>query len=284
MADQRIGRIQWGDMLFGPGSRYHVTSVSGVDDMPDLRAEDTERPQQHGEYTGPDYTGPRIIQLGLGLRGDTPDHLRDLTLALRAATQPQRQPAPLLFLDQNTLVYGKVRKRSLPYDAEHLWSTGDAALEVYCADPYLYSLEEHSTWATAYSPAAGRTYPLIHPRAYGVAGTSGRLSAYNAGASPAYPTLRLDGPVANPSIEQVNTGGGLTIDASLQEGEWLTIDTRTRAVLLNGTAPRRSWIRAGAQWPLLQPGANELAYRGSAVPGSPGQPSLLTVNWRDTSL
>ena len=96
--------------------------------------------------------------------------------------------------------------------------------------------------------------------------------------------LRLDGPVANPSVEQVNTGGGLTIDASLQEGEWLTIDTRTRAVLLNGSSPRRSWVRAGSIWPLLQPGANTIAYRGSSVPGSPGQPSLLTLTWRDTSL
>lgn len=284
MAQQRIGRIQWGDLVFGPGSRYHVTSVTGLDDMPDIRAEDTERPQQHGEYTGPDFVGPRVIQIGLGLLADSPDELRDLTLALRAATQPQRQPQPLQFLDQDSLTYGKVRRRSLPYDAEHLWRTGNAALELYCADPYLYSLDEHSTWTTAYSPSAGRTYPLLYPRAYGAAGESGRLSANNAGASPAYPVLRLDGPVADPSIEQVNTGTGLTLDATIEAGEFLIIDTRTRAVLLNGTSPRRSWVRAGAEWPLLMPGENEIAYRGSGLPGSPGQASLLTVTWRDTSL
>lgn len=287
MAQQRMGRIQWGPLAFGPGSRYHVTAVEGLDDLPDIRAEDMDRPAQHGDYTGPDWTGPRVIQLGLGLRADTPDELRDLTLALRAATQPQRQPEPLLLLDQDTLIYGKVRRRSIPYDAEHLWRTGTAALELYCADPYLYSLEEHSASTTAYSPAAGRTYPLVYAgtgRTYGAAGESGRLSAYNSGSSPAYPVLRLDGPVANPSIEQVNTGAGITIDASLQAGEWLIIDTRTRAVLLNGESPRRSWVRGGSTWPLLDPGANTIAYRGSALPGSPGQPSLLTITWRDTSL
>ncbi|MFD3310058.1 phage distal tail protein [Streptomyces sp. NPDC058694] len=440
MAQQRLGRIQWGDMLFGPGSRYHVTAVEGLDDLPDIRSEDVQRPGQHGDYTGPDWTGPRVLQLKLGLRGDNPDQLRDLTLALRAATQPQRQPAALQFLDQDTLVWGKVRKRSLPYDAEYLWSIGDAALEFYCADSYLYGLEEKTASTTAYSPAAGRTYPLVYGlaaqtlnsnptfettiapwiaqdgavlarvntqaqtgswsaqitppggtpgprmeseqipatagvsyrakgymrcvaardlalnvnwfnagggymttavnqiavaantwtlfsagfvapagaafgqlaptipgtppgsavtfvdearferdvasgfRSYGDAGTSGRLTAVNGGASPAYPVLRVDGPVANPSIEQVNTGAILTLDATLQVGEYVLIDTRSRAVLFMGSTPRREWVRGGSVWPLLLPGSNEIAYRGSALPGAPGQPSLLTATWRDTSL
>lgn len=473
MAQQRIGRIQWGDLTFGPGSRYHVTAIEGLDDMPDIRSDDMERPGQHGDYTGPDYTGPRIIQLGLGLRADTPDELRDLTLALRAATQPQRQPAPLQLLDQDTLVYGKVRRRNIPYDAEYLWRTGAAALELYCADPYLYGLEEHSASTTAYSPAAGRTYPLaysgttvtnlvVNPsmevdtaytdpydpgavgvtrgrtagsgqpglwrqvvtpgtsstatsgiqyalgapigagqsatisawlrtpytaviqirlrnsvtgaervavitqtsisstwtpyfatltvgpgeifdqavvsltaansgswavdgvmcetgpvphayvdgdqvgcvwngtphaststrpspvtgtdRTYGSAGESGRLSVTNVGSADAYPVLRLDGPVANPAIEQVNTGAGIILDALLADGEYVVIDTRTRAVLYMGTSPRRSWVRTGSAWPTLPPGTSTFAYRGTALPGSPGQSSLLTITWRDTSL
>jgi hypothetical protein len=465
VAQQALGRVQWGDLVFGPGSQYAVTAIEGLDDLPDIRSEDVDRPGQHGEYTGPDYTGARIVQLKLGLRGASPDDLRALSIALRNATQPQRQPAPLQFLDQNILVWGKVRKRSIPYDAEYLWSIGDAALELYCADPYLYGLEEKAAWTTAYSPAAGRTYPLVyagagpavrnlvlnpsavglantqnygaasralasegrfgtssvqhtttgtstagttwsiepvtgagtvitasgwvklptsgvtsasltwrngttvlatttvaapatgdwarisasytlqagetcdrvgvgalptatglvwladammattgstlHPyfdgslgtavwegapnesvslrpagvnRVYGSSGTSGRLTAVNGGASSAYPVLRIDGPVANPAVEQVTTGGALTLDATLQAGEYLLLDTRTRAVLLMGTSPRRTWVRAGSVWPVLQPGANEIAYRGSALPGSTGQASLLTVTWRDTSL
>ncbi len=440
MALQKLGRVQWGDLLFGPGSQYAVTGIEGLDDLPDIRSEDVERPGQHGDYTGPDYTGPRTIPIKLGLRGASPDDLRALSLALRNATQPQRQPAPLQFLDQGVLVWAKVRKRNIPYDAEYLWSIGDAALEFYCADPYLYGLDEKSASTTAYSPAAGRTYPLVYgltavtlnsnpdfetaltpwtgqdgatlarvntqaqagswsmqitppggtpgPRAeseqvpvtaglgyralgylrcvtarqvalnvnwfnashgylstsvnqqavvantwtlfsalfvapagaaygqlaptvpstppatdvlfvdevrlqrdtasgfrsYGDAGTSGRLTAVNEGASAAFPVLRLDGPVANPAIEDVTSGGILQLDATLQAGEYLLIDTRSRAVLLGGSAPRRSWVRAGSVWPVLEPGSNELAYRGSALAGAPGQSSLLTVTWRDTSL
>ena len=280
----QLGRVQFGDLEFGPGSPYMVTALEGLDDLPDIRSEDVERPGQHGDFTGPDFTGPRVIQLKLGLRGETPDDLRAISLALRNATQPQAQPMPLQFLDQDILVWAKVRKRSIPYDAEYLWRLGDAALELYCADPYLYGLAEKSTSTTAYSPAAGRTYNLTFPRAYGAAGTSGRVTTVNDGASPAYPVLRLDGPVANPTIEQVTTGALLVLDATIQAGEYLLIDTRSRAVLLMGSAPRRSWVRAGSTWPLLQPGSNEIAYRGSALPGSPGQQSLLTVTWRDTSL
>ncbi|MEU6496451.1 carbohydrate binding domain-containing protein [Streptomyces sp. NPDC046984] len=439
MPQQRLGRVQWGDLTFGPGTPYAVTAVEGLDDLPDIRGEDVERPGQHGDYTGPDFTGPRTVQLGLGLHAASPDELRALTLALRNATQPQRQPAPLQFLDQGTLVYAKVRRRSIPYDAEYLWRTGSAALELYCADPYLYGLEEQSASTTTYSPAAGRSYPLTYGftsvtlntnsdfettlapwvgntataarvstqahsgswsmqvtpngtsatprsesekfpvsagtkyraqgwlrcvsartlglnvnwydaasvymttsfnsqpvaantwtffngaftppagaafaqlaatvngtppatdllfgdelafqqdfptgvRAYGSAGDTGRVTAVNAGASDAFPVLRLDGPVSDPAIEQVTTGGILTLDADLQAGEYLLIDTRSRAVLFMGSSPRRTWVRAGSSWPVLQPGPNELAYRGSALPGAPGQESLLTITWRDTSL
>ncbi|MFH9826720.1 phage distal tail protein [Streptomyces bobili] len=284
MPQQRLGRVQWGPLQFGPGSQYSVTGVSGLDDLPDIRSDDMARPGQHGEYTGPDYTGARTVQMKLGLRGQSPDDLRALSLTLRNATQPQDEPAALQLLDQDILVWGKVRKRSIPYDAEYLWSIGDAAIEWYCADPYLYGLTERSASTAAYSPSSGRTYPLTHPRTYGSAGTTGRITAVNAGAAAAYPVLRIDGPVATPAIENVTAGGVLTLDATLQPGEYVLIDTRNRGVQFMGSSPRRSWVRAGSVWPQLQPGANEIAYRGSALAGAPGQSSLLTVTWRDTSL
>lgn len=281
---EAIGRIQWGPLTFGPGSPYGVEAVLGIDDLPDVHGDDTNRPNQHGTYSGPDYTDARTIQIGLVIRADDPAQLRDLKVALRAATQPGASPAPLQFLDWDCLAYGKVRRRNIPYDAHYLWRTGEAAIEVYCPDPRLYSLAEHTASTTAYSPSAGRTYPLVHPRVYGDAGSSGRLTINNGGDSEAYPVLRVDGPVAAPVIEHVSSGATLSLTGTLQTGEYLVIDTRSRAVLLMGSAPRRDWVRAGSQWPVLTPGDNEFAYRGAALPGAPGQTSLLTVTWRDTSL
>jgi glucose-6-phosphate dehydrogenase assembly protein OpcA len=115
-------------------------------------------------------------------------------------------------------------------------------------------------------------------------GASGQLTATNNGASPSYPQLRVDGPVANPSIEQTNVGASLQFTGTLMAGDYLTIDTRTRAVVLNGSTPRRDWLAGGAVWPLLIPGDNGFVFRGTALPGSPLQASLLTVTWRDASL
>lgn len=284
MATQRIGRIQWGDLTMGTGTRYHITTAEGIDDLPDVRTTDTAREGQHGDYTGPDTVGPRIVQLGLTLRADTPDELRQLVLDLQRATQPQRTPAALQLLDWNWLAWAKVRRRAVPYDAEGLWRTGTAALEFYCADPHLYAIAPREMASTAYSPSAGRAYARAYPYTYGSTGSSGRIQAVNSGTAPTWPVLRIDGPVATPLIEQTNTGSGLTIDATLQAGEVLIIDTRSRAVLFMGDSSRRSWVRAGSTWPLLLPGTNELVYRGSTLPGAPDQPSVLTVTWRDASL
>lgn len=437
---QRIGRIQWGDLVMGPGTGYSISDISGIDDLPEIRNTDIAKSDAHGDYTGPDYTGPRTVQLSLTLLADTPDQLRRMILDLRRATQPGQMPADLQLLDWGISVSGKIRKRSVPYDAAYLWRTSAAAIEWYCADPYLYGLDEQSASTSAYSPSAGRTYPLVYglsaitlnanpdfetaltpwsgkggatltrvntqaqagawsaqitpdgvtalPRAegemipvtggasyrataymkcgsarvlslgvnwfdgsgtyldtssttltvtagtwtlldatvrapagattgqlaptiagtppasdpawvdearlqqmiptwsrsYGSAGASGSITATNNGDATAYPVLRLDGPVANPSIEQTTTGALLVLDATLQAGDYLLIDTRSRAVLFQGTSPRRTWVRAGSTWPVLLPGDNQITYRGSALPGAPGQTSLLTVTWRDTSL
>lgn len=281
---QRLGRIQWGSLLMGPGTGYSISDISGIDDLPEIRNTDINKSQAHGDYTGPDYTGPRTVQVALTLLADSPDLLRQMILDLRRATQPGQAPADLQLLDWGVSVSGKIRKRAVPYDAENLWTTGAAAIEWYCADPYIYGLTEQSASTSAYSPSAGRSYARTYPVTYGASGASGTITATNGGDATAYPVLRLDGPVANPSVEQTTTGALLTLDATLQPGEYLLIDTRSRAVLYQGTSPRRSWVRAGSTWPTLEPGDNQITYRGAALPGAPGQTSLLTVTWRDTSL
>lgn len=281
---QALGNITWGALTFGPGTPYAVAGIDGLDDLPDVRTQDIPRPSQHGDYTGPDYLAARTITLALQLRADSPDALRQATLDLRNACQPQQDVAPLTFTTWGVMFQAKVRKRALPYDATFLDRFGTAAIEFYCPDPTIYSATQYSLATTAYSPSAGRTYPRTFPYTYGSTGTSGRITATNSGAAPSYPQLRIDGPVANPSIEQTNVSGSLIFDATLQAGDYLTVDTRTRAVLLNGSTPRRNWLRGGAVWPLLLPGSNDLVYRGSALAGSPGQASLLTVTWRDASL
>lgn len=281
---QKLGNITWNGVTFGPGTPYSVAGISGLDDLPDVRTQDIARPSQHGDYTGPDYLASRLIDLDLAIIAPDPDGLRALTLALRDATQPGADVSPLVFVDQGVQLQVKCRRRALPYNASALDRTGSASLEFYAPDPTLYSAVQHSVQTTAYSPSAGRTYPRTYPYSYGSTGAAGTVTATNAGAAPTYPQLRVDGPVANPSIEQTNVGASLQFTGTLMAGDYLTIDTRTRAVVLNGSTPRRDWLAGGSTWPLLVPGDNSLVFRGTALPGSPLQASLLTVTWRDASL
>ena len=89
---QRLGQVQWGDLLMGPGTGYAISDISGVDDLPEVRNTDVAKSDAHGDYTGPDYTGPRTVQIALNLVADTPDQLRQMILALRRATQPGVRP------------------------------------------------------------------------------------------------------------------------------------------------------------------------------------------------
>jgi hypothetical protein len=278
-----VGRVVWGGLTMGPGTQYAVADLPDLDNLPEVRTYDQDRALAHGQYTGPDYVGARTINLSVTLRGTDPGNLAALTAALKAVAQPAAAPAQLQFPDLGIMVMAKVRKRDIPYDATMLWRTATAHLQFYAADPLIYSLNQYSLQTAAYAPASGRSYPRAYPWLYGTGGTSGGLLCTNAGASPTYPLLRLDGPAVQPSIQLSETGAVLAFNNTLQPGEFLTVDTSTRAVLDGGTTPRRDWVVPGSDWPVMQPGNNTFVYRAGPY-GDGSLPTYLTVTWRDATL
>ncbi|KJK55648.1 phage distal tail protein [Saccharothrix sp. ST-888] len=278
-----VGRVLWGALMMGPGTQYAVSGVTGLDDMPEVRAYDVDKTGAHGTWTGPDYTGARIITVDLVLRGTDPANLGALVAALKQAAQPGQAPAQLQFPDLGVMALAKIRKRDLPYDATVLWRTGGAHLQFYCADPLIYSIAQRTARTAAYAPATGRAYPRAYPWLYGSGGASGGLQCTNAGASPTYPQLRIDGPAVQPIIQLSETSAILQLNNTVGPGQFVTIDTGTRAVLDGGTTPRRDWVVPGSDWPVMQPGANTFVYRSSPY-GDGSQQSYLTVTWRDATL
>jgi hypothetical protein len=278
-----IGHMVWNGLTMGPGTQYAVADLPDLDSMPEIRAYDVDKANAHGTWTGPDYTGARVINAAVTLRGTDPANLRTLTLAMQAAMQPNQVPAQLQFPDLGVMVLAKLRRRDIPYDAAYLWRTTTAHLQFYCADPLIYSLAEHSLTTSAYAPASGRTYPRPHPWVYGTGGTSGGLLCTNTGSSPTYPVLRLDGPAVQPTVQLSETGAILRFNNTLLPGEFVTVDTATRAVLYMGTTPRRDWVIAGSDWPVMGPGPNNFVYRSSPY-GDGSLPTYLTVTWRDATL
>ncbi|OPC79933.1 hypothetical protein B4N89_02320 [Embleya scabrispora] len=285
---QRIGRITWGGLQFGPGSRYHVTEVAGVDDLPALRLQDVARVGDHGDYLGTDYAEPRHPTLSLGLRGDDPDGLRGLVQALKRATGVGAT-GPLVFVDWGVQVTARLRRRSIPYEAGALWRIGTAALEWVCPDPRVYDVVEQSAstglpvnepgidWGSSPEGLDWGTAP--EGLDWGAAGSTGGISVANSGDAATHPTIEFAGPVARPSLTNLATGDVLEYDLLLAAGDVLVVDTAAGTVRLGGqdrlyTITARSVPESAFTLP---PGTSDLAFRGDDSGPTGG---TVTVRWR----
>lgn len=279
-----VGRVVWNGLQMGPGTQYAISDLPDLDDLPDVRAYDVDRTGAHGTWTGPDYTGARSITMGITLRGTDAVDLGRLTAALQRAMQPTPSPLQLQLTDRQQMVWAKVRRRRIPYDATSLQRVTVAQILFYAADPRIYSLAEHTGGpVAAYAPASGRSYPRTYPWVYGTGGTGGSITCINSGASETSPLLRIDGPCVRPTVQLSETGTVLAFNNTLLPGQFMLVNTANRAVLAQGSTPRRDWVIAGSDWPIMQPGTNSFVYRSDPY-GDGSIPTYLTVTWRDATL
>lgn len=150
-----------------------------------------------------------------------------------------------------------------------------------CADPAVVSQAENiAVLAAAGVLAGGMASPLSSPLASG-APPAGAVAVVNAGQSPAWPTLRLDGPMTNPVVTFVEAGGVIALTYTLVAGEYLLIETnpRRRTIKLNGSGNRYSALRFdSSRWAPLLPGNNTVRLGLDAYTA----PASLQVTWRDT--
>jgi hypothetical protein len=228
---------QWRSLIFGPGTAYPVTEIDGIDALPDIEAADVDRPQIDGAWTGTDQVSPRVITLSLGL-----------------------------VLTDGRIVYGKLRRSSMPSDMGNDWRLGDIHLQFWCPDPRVYTgLPQSAVLVAGGARLTGRTYKrgytlasgapnYVAPKGWQYPPASqmvGQASMVNYGNVGAPVDCQLSGPLLNPAIEVV--GHTLfPINVSLGSTDVLLV-TRDYHVILNGVE-RRDLIGIGAQWPVIPPG------------------------------
>lgn len=270
------GSGSYGGLAWGPGTRYPVSKMEGVRDMPPVRARDLELADQHGSATLPDYVGTRTVVLTLGIRGDDHAGLEQLSEDVRQATPPAEAPQQLLVRDGTRLFWAKPRRRALPEDSEALWRLGQAVVQFECTDPREYEAAVRTaSTALPTGGSGGMGYPITYPFGFGSGGVGGDLVLTNPGNVPAPLLVRIDGPVTNPTF--AIDGRALQLQLVLAAGDFLLIDTEARSVLLNGTASRRGAVVAGSVWPQVPPGTSTLQYRASSA-SDPA--ALLSVTYR----
>jgi hypothetical protein len=144
---------------------------------------------------------------------------------------------------------------------------------------------------TVYPPASvnqGRTYDLAFPRHYPSAwGGSGFADVIEAGAAPTWPTHTIYGPVTNPIVTITDDRGHTSVVAFtgfvLAIGDYLTVETETRSVYLNGdrNADRYSYIDVTRTvWGPMYPGPNRVQFNADNF----AAPSKLETAWRSAYL
>lgn len=259
-------------LSMGPGTNLELTGIEGID-MPTVRTGDAGRARDHGAFAGLDLMGEREITL----KGDLHNRTGTFSEAWEEcanATVPGGTIQYPLFL--NTTTWGtlatlaRVRKRQMPVDIT--FTLGNLAKVTFLfasTDPRWYG----PTQQLSVKPPAsvgGFTWPLKWNLKWGGGGYTGALAVPNAGNIETRPILTVEGPCANPSIQNATAPGGptLSFDLTLGAGEKLVIDTDMHTAMLYSSAgtpgsTRTGDLVAGSNWWTLEPGTSTIQFLAS---------------------
>jgi hypothetical protein len=250
-------------------------------------------PTEDGAFPGVDYYSPRTVAIEAGIR--TPGDPRTAADALAALEQAASDPAArktagalqTLRLrwpgrDGTKRLYGRVRRVEAVSMAQAIYGWIPVTLEFVATDPRWHGEpEDQVTLPLSLSGGTGFKAPVTAPITTGVADPIDRKGwVTNAGDLPAWPSLKIKGPVVNPRIWITETGQVLDLSLTLGDNDTLQIDTRpgTRWVLRNGGNAAYG-LSAASRLDLFQipPRTSEVRWTGADYTNS----TRLTVSWRD---
>lgn len=257
---------QWRNFFFGPGTRYPVTEVTGIDDMAPIRTADIDRPQMDGDWSGTDQVDARTIVLSLGIQGDDAADLEARRKAILYQMSPSRRDTERLVLTDGRQVYAKLRRSAMPSDMSADWRLGELHLEFYCPDPKVYTGDVQAvTLIAGAGRLTGRTYPRGYTAASGAPNyiapngwtyppasqVVSQAQLTNTGNIDAPCDCTLQGVLQNPRIEVVGVSQ-FPLTVTLGATDVLKV-TRDYHLILNGVE-RRDLLGVGADWPAIPPG------------------------------
>ncbi len=255
-----IGSGSFNGLSWGPGTKFHISAVSGLDDLPPLRIFVANRPGDHGQFRGVDLLGPRTIVLDFSIIGDNEADYFAQAEAFSAAFLLNTAELPLLIFNGTRLIYCRCRRRSIPYDAGLHWRTATATVELLATDPRKYDATVSNLTAGLVQGAGGVAFNVVFSANFGTVGSAGLIQVTNAGDFAVRPVLTVTGPVDTPILENVTAGKRLRFAVLLGSTDTLVVDLDGHTALLNGTASRRGTMSADSQWWEIGPGASTVRF------------------------
>ncbi|MEV4320999.1 hypothetical protein AB0J37_02070 [Microbispora rosea] len=264
----RPGQIEWNGFVLGGSTVYRWLTLEGWWDLPDIDPGNVPHPSRHGAYPGRDLTQERHVTytaLVRARREDMQAVVNELKAATRILDDDTELPLAIRVLDDVLVGYGKVARRSIPIDK--LVRLGHAQLTIQwtLSDPILQSR------ALANAVVADGVWQDVT----------------NLGDAPAYPTIRMPGPVTGPTIFVRHIEAGrlderaLEFDVHLNAGETLIIDTYYGTAVVGEDPVMDTLTGNSVPIPdLVLPAGQSLIGYGSSDGGAPAA----TVLWRHSYL
>lgn len=256
-------QLQLSGLVLGPGTNYIVHSIDGFG-LPDVRATDTDRPRQPGQFFAQDYLGGRTLTILITVRGASPAEVISNIDALMSVWQPVSVDTATVdqlffqFPGQATrYFYGRPRRAAVVTN-RIIGNNAPVVLEFQCADPRQYGIAQ-SVALGIFQVASGRAYPRTYPLAFGSA-VSDVATVANSGNFAVRPVARITGPVSNPRIENVTAGQYVKFGIVLAQNDYLDIDFDAHTVVLNGTSSRYGTLTNDSQWWELGTGASQVKF------------------------
>lgn len=282
-------RIAFNGLEMGDDSLYNVTSIDGLDSLPDLTIGIAPKPRRHGSWLGGKLAQKRVITMSFDILGDPASDYRTTKPknALVNAMQIMDMELPLIFEmdygEQPVLVYASVTALDLPIGKDYS-RLRRGTVEFTCTDPMKYSTEAKAGRAAPPSTPAAAAYGQAYGFAYQVTtGLSGTFTAANEGNSPAPAVYRIVGPVTRPTITLTDAAGvrSTVFNLTLTAAHRLEVNTALNTVTLNGADRYGSSSGALVADLVLRPGETTVAFAGDNTGGA--VPPSLTATWRDAT-
>jgi hypothetical protein len=258
-----------GFVFGGSGSPYQINSVAGLESLPNLRVQDSDRGYLDGMFSGRDFLSGRLITITMQVLSGNGLTAQGNFKLLQAALVPQQTgTSPLQFQlstsDNLQYINARVRASSVVIDPEYTYGFIKAQYTFFCPNPVYFDNTAQSA-SMAYSTPLGRTYNRVYPLSFGGGSQTQSANIINNGWTTIYPLVTIYGPIANPVIGSTTAGVSLNFNYTMAQSDVIIIDLYNRTILLNGV-PARNLLLGSSQWFGATPGNNYFYFTGT--PGS----------------
>lgn len=244
---------------------------------PQPRSVTGENATDHGSWDATQFYGPRTY----ALEGDATVRFGSDALLVQAEQRLKAaiglKPFDLRFVESGFDRQATFRRES-PLSWRYMTPTWAIfSVSIVAPDPRIYSTDTYNASVAFPTSTGGMSWPAVWPATWDAVTVTGEMSLSNDGTETAWPTYRIDGPVAEPVIVNADTGQSMHFSITLGPGEWLTVDTGSHEVLGNGdpNASRRNVFHG--DWFGLAPGSTTVRFNGASGVGS-----TLSASWRST--